>query len=208
MYKTNKRLYGATFAIAVLINSSAFATGANGSIGGVSVPTLSGSMLIILSLLLFAIAFRLTRQNTRVNKLFVSILGVGMLVSAGSGIKLVSSVDAAPTNILLSTGDFGPGLDIPGNPNSGYYRGYTNDTGHPVVVSFTAHAGSACYMDQYNPPAKPANKPTKLALAPAPCGNLASSGPFDSAAPVQVIIPAGQSCILSCDGVALGRPSE
>ncbi len=91
--------------------SSVFANHIGGHIvigGGAptAIPTLSGSMLILLSLLLFIVALRISKQkNAKVNKFFITLLGVGILSIGGSGIKLISNAQAGvdlPITLLSS----------------------------------------------------------------------------------------------------------
>ncbi len=59
------------------------------------IPTLSGSMLVLLSLLLFIVAYRISKQkDTAKSKLFISLLGVTALTVGAGGVKLISEVDA------------------------------------------------------------------------------------------------------------------
>jgi len=95
-----------TSLLSIFATSSAFA-GATGtmtySIASTSIPTLSGSMLIVLSLLLFVVAFKVSRQKkSTMNKLFVTMLGVTALSigSSSGGIKLVSDAGAPPIMIV------------------------------------------------------------------------------------------------------------
>jgi len=62
--------------------------------GAESIPSLSGMMLVVLSLLLFAIALRTAKQKEK-NKLFVSLIGTGALLTAlGGAGQLKTSIDA------------------------------------------------------------------------------------------------------------------
>lgn len=90
--------------LALFATSTAFATGATVTIS-TSVPTLSGTMLLVLSVLLFIVAFRVTktkRENSA--KLFMTLLGASALLSAGGGVKLIHEAQAgsAPTVQLVS----------------------------------------------------------------------------------------------------------
>ncbi len=59
------------------------------------IPTLSGTMMILLSLLLFIVAFRVSKQKgSKVNKLFISLLGVFALSSSIGGFKTISDAHA------------------------------------------------------------------------------------------------------------------
>lgn len=69
-----------------------------------AVPTLSGVMLVVLSLLLFAVAVRVTKQKkSGINKLFVTLLGVGSLSLITGGMQIVSKADAALHGALIDT---------------------------------------------------------------------------------------------------------
>ncbi len=97
--------------------------------GPTAVPTLSGTMLILLSLLLFVVAFRIAKQkNNGASKLFITLVGVTAISTGIGGIKLVSDVEAGGsiTTIPLdvapgsTTGsvDLLDGLNSFDNPNS------------------------------------------------------------------------------------------
>ena len=73
------------------INTSAAAASS-----ATGIPTLSGTMLVVLSLLLFAVATRVAKQkNNGINKMFVTLIGVGSLSLVTGGVKIVSTADAA-----------------------------------------------------------------------------------------------------------------
>lgn len=190
------------FSAVALSGSSVFAVSVNGSVGATSVPSLSGSMLVVLSLLLFAVAFRVSKQNKAVNKLFITLLGVGMVVSAGSGIKLISDVTAgiAIPTIDLSGGTFGGPSNV-SSPSGGYDAILENNSGQPVTITFTPNAGlspSRCSLYNFNVPAKPvASKPLELAAVPAYCGD-ASSNFFNPGETSSVTIQPGMSCEIRC----------
>lgn len=82
-----------------LLSSSVFAGRPAGAItfsltaSSTSIPTLSGSMLIVLSLLLFVVAFRVAKQKNA-NKFFMSFVGVTALSLGLGGIKFVSDAEA------------------------------------------------------------------------------------------------------------------
>ena len=181
----------------LLFSSSVWATGVTGSVGATSVPSLSGSMLVILSLLLFAVAFRLTKQNKAVNKLFISLLGVGMIISAGSGFKLISDAQAVVGPVVnLSGGIFG------GSPD--YAAILQNDTGQPVTITFTPEGGanpSNCFLEGNSSvavkPAKSLAKQAKLAALSPPCGASTTTF-FPTGDTYTVTIPAGQRCFIGC----------
>jgi len=120
--------------------TSAFATGGTaifslpGAGSPTAVPSLSGSMLIVLSLLLFIVAFKVSKQkNSNPSKFFMMLIGTGILVSAGSGIKLVSDANAGaptvPTPITIDE-------EIRVESTSGGFFG-TNDSLSNINVSVT-----------------------------------------------------------------------
>lgn len=95
-------------------------------IGATGIPTLSGTMLIVLSLLLFAVAFRVARQKGA-GKMFATLIGITALSMGGGGIKLVSDAEALmgvslplPLNLGPTTGevDIFEGYNIFRNENT------------------------------------------------------------------------------------------
>ena len=63
---------------------SAFATGATVNLQAEKVPTLSGFMLIILSVLLIVVAYKIAKQKSRHGgNLFLMLLGASALVMGG-----------------------------------------------------------------------------------------------------------------------------
>ena len=74
--------------------------------GPASIPTLSGTMLILLSVLLCVVAFRTAKlKKSNINKLFITLLGTGVLVTASSGVKLVSDAHAGGGFPINFSGD-------------------------------------------------------------------------------------------------------
>ncbi len=189
-----------TMVLAVLLSSSsAFAVNVNGSVGATSVPSLSGSMLVVLSLLLFAVALRISKQNKAVNKLMITLLGVGVIVSAGSGIKLISEVKAGvPTVTLSGNTSFGS----PGSP-SNYASFLDNNTGQPVTITFTpdvAPTASRCSLQKsLLKPVKSLSKQAKLAAAPIPqpCGDAITTN-FNPGGTYTVTLNPGEFCYIEC----------
>ncbi|MGK0269406.1 MAG: hypothetical protein ACI88H_000037 [Cocleimonas sp.] len=69
--------------------------------GGANIPSLSGIMLVFLSLLLFAIAFRTAKQKQR-NKFFVALISSGALLAVlGGAGQLKNNLDVQAGWILL-----------------------------------------------------------------------------------------------------------
>ncbi|MEE9326739.1 MAG: midcut-by-XrtH protein [Cocleimonas sp.] len=67
------------------------------------VPTLSGIMLIVMSLLLFVVGFRIAKQkNSKAGKLFMTLISVTALATGFSGAKIISEVHAGLGGIFLS----------------------------------------------------------------------------------------------------------
>ncbi len=101
-------LYPLAFLLALLPFSSVFA-GTSGVLVyapvASNIPTLSGTMLIILSLLLVAVSFRIAKQKDSGAKHFViTILGVGALISASGSVKLFSDAYAAMSYEMKAAG--------------------------------------------------------------------------------------------------------
>jgi hypothetical protein len=98
-----------TLAIACL-SSNVFAGSATpptityGPLASASVPTLGGSALIVLAILLAVIAFRVMRsqQHTHI-KLVVALTTTAAIASGIGGIELISDASATGENILLQT---------------------------------------------------------------------------------------------------------
>lgn len=95
----------ATLSLLVMPFSSVFA-GTTGTITYITspataVPTLSGTMLIVLSLLLFAVAVRLAKQKNAAGKMFVTFLGVTAFSLGTGGFKLVSDAEAVGWTVII-----------------------------------------------------------------------------------------------------------
>lgn len=108
----------------MLISSSVFAgTSTNGLLTYVpiasnanptDVPTLSGIMLIVMSLLLFVVGFRIAKQkNNKAGKFFMTLIGVTALATGFSGAKIISEVHAGGGIFLSIAG--GGSVPIPPN---------------------------------------------------------------------------------------------
>ena len=66
-----------------------------GDVDPTAVPSLSGTMLIILSLLLFIVAFRISKlNNSQPSKFFISLIGVIALSFSIGGVKIINDVNA------------------------------------------------------------------------------------------------------------------
>lgn len=152
-----------------------------------AIPTLSTTMLIVLSLLLFAVAFRVAKQkNSSANKLFLTLIGVTALSTGAGGIKLISDVEAGVvatlqtvtlnTNLTPTTGQvdlFGPQTNYFDNP-------YAVDV---TIDNITIFPGFICLTSGGSETAVKAADPE----AP-PCNDEAPNN----------IIPPGGQCKLRC----------
>ena len=107
-----KQLYKMSALVALIVSpvSSVFAGSSPETLGSMTyriqsatgIPTLSGTMLLVLSLLLLAVAVRVAKQkDSGANKFFIALLGVSALSMGGGGIKLVSDADAVSYIVLL-----------------------------------------------------------------------------------------------------------
>ncbi|GAA0409042.1 hypothetical protein GCM10009133_16980 [Cocleimonas flava] len=71
--------------------------------GATAVPSLSGTMLVILSLLLFVVALKISKQkNANTGKFFVTLIGVTAIVSGSGGIKMISEVNAGNDAVFIN----------------------------------------------------------------------------------------------------------
>ncbi len=148
--KITSKFTATTFIL--LSTNSAFATGATVTFnlpGPASIPTLSGTMLILLSVLLCMVAYRTAKQkNTNSNKLFITVLGAGFLVSASSGVKLVSDAHAGGpplTPIVFAPGSNTFSDTIPPPPMGSITAAvYGNTVGSDLNFTITAGDGSLC----------------------------------------------------------------
>ncbi|KAG1694709.1 hypothetical protein GQR58_006705 [Nymphon striatum] len=88
--------------------SSVFAAGGTITFaipGPASIPTLSGTMLVILSLLLFVVALKVANQkHAKAGKFFIAVLGMTAIMSGTSGIKMISEVNAGGASITIPEG--------------------------------------------------------------------------------------------------------
>ena len=134
--------------ISTILSSSAFATGGQitftiqgAPINPTAVPTLSGTMLVILSLLLFAVAFRIAKQkNTRAGKFFIALLGVTAIASGSGGVKLVSDTYAGLSTTPIQLPD--TGIPITLNPDQFYV--FENILSDSLNIFLQADEGSTC----------------------------------------------------------------
>lgn len=129
------------------INTSAAAAGSSAT----GIPTLSGTMLVVLSLLLFAVATRVAKQkNNGINKMFITLIGVGSLTLVTGGFKIVSTADAAihgSVPIVLDDLEIGESILTLSTAtetfNSNSYNTVTNNTPGTLVEIININENAA-----------------------------------------------------------------
>jgi len=116
-----------------------------------AVPTLSAYMLIILSLLLFAVAFRVSKKKGA-GKLFTLMLGASVLMASTGGVKLISDVQAVvdgigPQIIEVTNPEGSPENIIPFQ-----YNPYANTSGVPLKIdSIMLPTEGSCPINSIDP---------------------------------------------------------
>ena len=131
----------------LMLSNAVFAGGAPGTISmtlngsPTAVPSLSGSMLIVLSLLLFAVAYKVAKQKNA-SKLFVTLIGVTVLSTGLSGVKIIS--ESFATGNTLPQNDYSLGqtkiIDL------ARYQSYiqNNNTNPMTIGEITNFVGWSC----------------------------------------------------------------
>ncbi len=148
-----KILFRLSAILAITTSASTVYAGSNGSItfapanvDPTAVPTLSSYMLIILSVLLFAVAFRVSKQKGA-DKFFVFILSASVLMAGTGGVKLVSDLKAS--SFFTISPPEGASFSI----TSGAPNVYENGSGVPQeVTEFTLPEFCQSYPDTVNTP--------------------------------------------------------
>lgn len=147
-----------------------------------AVPTLSGMMLLVLSLLLFVVAFKVSKQKSaNTGKYFIALIGVTALVSSIGGTKLITDVQAGgPTPLVLSGSTGSVNL----NPDGfSFFVNEDSQNRTYVAGSFTNPAGSICTVEF------PISRPPTLA-APVYSAHLCTEG---------TQIPTNGVCAFNCE---------
>jgi hypothetical protein len=148
-----------------------------------NIPTLGGSMLILLSLLLFAASFKLSKKApSRSTHLLITFFAVGTFISAGGGIKLISDAHALSTHSMVAAGG---NLPI----DSYVLNNYTNNTGVSQEIL------SIVLPEDIVSEATTANA--------APTNDCADTTPPSSGFPrcqVNAVLADGQTCSIDCAG--------
>ncbi len=166
-----------------------------GGAGATAVPSLSGTMLIVLSLLLFIVAFRISKQKGSKNKeFFVTLLGVFALSSSIGGLKVISDVKAGVTIVVPEALTLTLSTDTTGSapitgPSTNFYD---NSFGVPATItSIDILPGFSC------------NNLRVISTLGKP---VDTSAPVCSDAPSINIIPDGAQCQLSCFSDSMDQP--
>ena len=132
--KTERIIKTSIIATSIILSPMALAmpTLNYGPFSASAVPTLSGTMLIILSLLLMTVAFRLKKKNRQAtSKFFISLIGVAALISGTNGIKLVSDATAfAPTPDIVLSNQSGGSVHFVNNQ----INQFKNTTANPLKI--------------------------------------------------------------------------
>ncbi len=122
----------------------------------VSVPTLSSSMLFILSALLVLVAFRIKKQNNSGTAMIIGTLSIIALLSSAGGIKLISDATAGgPSVTPILTGGSGS-ISVNGmttnqqlgfiNPNNIYGTFFSNDTTNDITITGITSSDASCTL--------------------------------------------------------------
>lgn len=125
-----------------------------GPLTATPIPTMSGTMLIVLSLLMATFGYRLVRQkeNDTSRKLILSLIGLGTLAFSMTGVKLINDVQAvgyptAPQSLVTNSGS----ADIYDNT----FNVYTNDTGSAILIKTKVTNPGKCTVVQPDDPVIP-----------------------------------------------------
>lgn len=130
-------------------STSTYATGALVTFANNTnaIPTLSTTMLMVLSVLLFAVAFKVSKQkNSAKTKMFVTLLGVTAVVAiSNNGIKLINNVQASLESTPLMI--VNPPVRIGEVGGTGGEADFYNGTGEAITIqSIAVDEGSQCFF--------------------------------------------------------------
>jgi len=183
--------------LAISFTTKSYAVGASVSFSAVSassIPTLSTTMLLVLSLLLLVVAFRVSKQkNNAAGKIFVTLLGVSAIVTMGHSVKLISDTNAGGVPVDIT----------PSSPLFTIEAGETIDFVTPedlaVSLSIKVDADSQCFFTALGDACVPANlipPGVVIDLAPDEDSERPLSLPFTGI--LNTIIPADAACLIMC----------
>jgi hypothetical protein len=128
------------------LSANVFAGASVGSIvygsGASAVPTLGGSALIILAILLAVVAFRIlrTQQHRGVN-LVVALTAIAAVGSGVGGIRLVSDANAIPVGVVTMSSESGGSVSLFFGANE-----VTNATSVPLSI-LEINLAQGCFID-------------------------------------------------------------
>lgn len=131
----------------LLLSNTVLAGGAPGTItmtlngSATAVPSLSGSMLIVLSLLLFVVAYKVAKQKNA-SKLFVTLIGVTVLSTGLSGVKIISESFATGNTLPQNDYSLGQTRTIDLARFQSYIQ--NNNTNPMTVGVITSFVGWSC----------------------------------------------------------------
>ncbi len=131
----------------LLLSNTVLAGGAPGTItmtlngSATAVPSLSGSMLIVLSLLLFVVAYKVAKQKNA-SKLFVTLIGVTVLSTGLSGVKIISESFATGNTLPQNDYSLGQTRKIDLARFQSYIQ--NNNTNPMTVGVITSFVGWSC----------------------------------------------------------------
>lgn len=133
--------------LTVLFTTNSFAGGGTVTFGANAVPTLSGTMLVILSLLLLVVAIKIARRNDNTyNKFLVGAIGVSALLGATSDVKVLSDVQAGGAVITVSGAS---SHTVPDGSNATFQNTGTSPLNFSIVAD-TSTSGNECGFDIRN----------------------------------------------------------
>ena len=164
--------------LAISFSTKTYATGATVSFsGGAAIPTLSSTMLIVLSLLLFLVAFRVSKQkNNAAGKILITLLGVSAIITMGHSVKVISDTYAGSS---INISPVSPAVRI----EAGQDLDFISPDNQDVFMTITVDEGSQCIFAASGDLCVPAN------LA----GDLRFTGTINT------VNPAGSACLIVCE---------
>ncbi len=181
------------FSVVVMsLSTNVYATGALVTFGRASaIPTLSTSMLMVLSLLLFVVAFKIAKQkNNRAGKIFSTFLGIAALLAIGTNNNLIKDLQAGGGGSLFQLQEVNPPIRIEPGPGIDF----ENITNLRInIESIAVDVGSQCMFVFPEDSCVPAN----------------IMGPFTGTLS-NLIIPSGDLCAITCGPIVpiLARPAD
>ncbi|MFK5892466.1 MAG: midcut-by-XrtH protein [Pseudomonadota bacterium] len=145
-------------------------------VAATEVPTLSGTMLIFMSVLMATLGFILIKQKNfkAQNKLVLYLIGVAVLIAGGGGIKLINNSYALIPISNFNMDNIVNPLDI----EEPIKNIYTNTTGASVKIMDIDLKGHECFKNG-------------LANEQFPTGD-------EGECAIGLTVPNGESCFINC----------